>query len=119
MSNEFKDLYNDFTETQKKNYELCMKYPILVPTDHWTGETWEDYMFESTELDNIPLGWKNAFGEQWASEVQELSYNCNIFSVAAYPTVETTMVTKPIDISFTIIPFRIAGIEIPAVPKRM
>ena len=33
--------------------------------------------------------------------------------------VETTMVTKPIDISFTIIPFRIAGIEIPAVPKRM
>lgn len=48
-----------------------------------------------------------------------LSYNCNTFSVAAYPTVETTMVTKPIDISFTIIPFRIAGIEIPAVPKRM
>ena len=71
MSNEFKDLYNDFTETQKKNYELCMKHPILVPTDRWTGETWEDYMFESTELDNIPLGWKNAFGEQWAAEVQE------------------------------------------------
>lgn len=71
MSNEFKDWYDSLTETQKKNYDLCMKYPILIPTNRWTGKTWDDYMYEITELDNIPLGWKNAFGEQWASEVQE------------------------------------------------
>ena len=71
MSNEFKDVYNDLTDNQKKNYELCMKYPILIPTNRWTGQTWGDYMYETTELDNIPIGWKNAFGEQWAAEVQE------------------------------------------------
>ena len=71
MSNEFKDWYNDLTDEQKKNFKLCMKYPILIPTSRWTGETWDDYMYEFTELDNMPPGWRTAFGEQWASEVQE------------------------------------------------
>lgn len=71
MSNEYKNWLNDLTDEQKKNYELCMKYPILIPTNRWTGETWDDYMYESTELDNMPTGWRIAFGEQWAAEVQE------------------------------------------------
>ena len=71
MSNEFKDWYDNLTDLQKKNYELCMKYPILIPRDRWTGETWDDFMYETTELDNIPRGWNIAFGEQWAAEVQE------------------------------------------------
>lgn len=70
MSNEYKDWLNDLTDEQKKNYELCMKYPILIPTSRWTSEIWDDYMYEFTELDSMPTGWRIAFGEQWATEVQ-------------------------------------------------
>ena len=70
MSNEFKDWYNDFTEEQKANYELCMKYPILIPHHRWTGTVRDDYMYEYTELDGMPSGWRIAFGEDWAKEVQ-------------------------------------------------
>ena len=71
MSNEYKDWLNDLTDEQRQNYELCMKYPILVPHNDWTGEVFDDYMYEYTELDAIPIGWKIAFGEQWAAEIQE------------------------------------------------
>lgn len=65
MSNEFKDLMNDFTEEQKANYELCMKYPILIPHND------EEFQYEYTQLDFFPPGWKLAFGELWAQDVQD------------------------------------------------
>lgn len=71
MSSEFKDWYADFTEVQKKNYELCMKYPILIPKIGFDGEVADNYEYDYTELNNIPVGWANAFGEQWAAEVQD------------------------------------------------
>lgn len=71
MSNEFKDLYADFTDKQKENYELCMKYPILIPKLGLDGEDIDNYEYDYTEMDNIPVGWASAFGEQWASEVQD------------------------------------------------
>ena len=72
MSSEFKDWYNDFSDEQKRNYELCMKYPILVPRHVWTGEEVEDYDYSYTKLDAMPEVWKNTFGEQWVAEVQEV-----------------------------------------------
>ena len=71
MSNEFKDWYSNFSDEQKKNYELCMKYPILIPKNVWTGKEVEDYDYEYTMLDFIPDGWRIAFGEEWAKEVQD------------------------------------------------
>lgn len=71
MSNEYKDWYNDFSEEQKQNYELCMKYPILIPHHRWTGKVVEDYDYSWTELDAMPIGWRKAFGEDFAREVQE------------------------------------------------
>lgn len=71
MSTERKDWLLDFTDEQRRNYELCMKYPILIPTNRWTGKTWDDYEYESVELDQMPPGWRIAFGEQWVAEVQE------------------------------------------------
>jgi hypothetical protein len=65
MSNEFKDLIGDFTEEQKANYELCMKYPIIIPSND------VEFQYEYTELDFFPVGWKIAFGERWAQEVQD------------------------------------------------
>ncbi len=66
MSNEFKDLYNDFTDEQNANYELCMKYPIIIPHDN------ENFQYEYTMLDFIPMGWKIAFGEKFAADLQEI-----------------------------------------------
>lgn len=71
MSTECKDWLADLSDEQKRNYELCMKYPILIPHSCWTGEVAKDYMYEFTKLDSIPTGWRIAFGEQWAAEVQE------------------------------------------------
>lgn len=71
MSNEYKDWIEgflaDLTDVQRKNHGLCMEYPILVPiTAH------DDYMYETTVLDLMPLGWRIAFGEDWARDVQEV-----------------------------------------------
>lgn len=71
MSNEFKDCCDDFSDEQKKNYELCIKYPILVPKNVWTGKEVKDYDYEYTMLDHIEDGWRIAFGEEWAKEVQD------------------------------------------------
>lgn len=70
MSTEYKDWIADFSDEEKKNYELCMKYPFLVPKDAF-GEEDEDYDYSYTYLDSIPTGWRIAFGEQWANDVQE------------------------------------------------
>lgn len=72
MSNAFKDWYNDFSEEEKKNYELCMQYPILIPHSRWLGTVSPDFNYERTELDSMPDGWRIAFGEQWAKDIQDV-----------------------------------------------
>ena len=71
MSNEYKDWIEDFSEEQKKNYELCVKYHFLVPRDVFTGEEDNDYFYEYTCMDDIPDGWRISFGEEWARDVQD------------------------------------------------
>lgn len=66
MSSEFKDWYNDFTDEQKANYELCMKYPIIIPHDN------ENFQYAYTTIDLIPIGWRIAFGEKFAADLQEV-----------------------------------------------
>ena len=70
MSNEYKDWYADLSAEQKQNYELCMKYYFLVPRDMFGVED-ADYFYEYTCMDDIPDGWRIAFGEQWAHDVQD------------------------------------------------
>ena len=69
--NEYQEWLADFTEKQRKNYELCMKYPVLIPHNAFTGKEVDAYDYEFTSLDNIPEGWRKAFGEDWARELQE------------------------------------------------
>ena len=78
MSNEFKDWYNDFSEEQKKNYELCMKYPILTPYDGFDGTISNDYFYEYTRLDDMQEGWRIAFGERWAADIQDAVYKMSV-----------------------------------------
>lgn len=69
------NIYNvelkNFSEVQRINYELCNKYPILVPRNVYTGNTVTGYDYSYTMLDFIPYGWKVAFGEAWARDIQE------------------------------------------------
>lgn len=52
MSNEYKDWINDLSAEEKIHYDLCIKYPFLVPRDIFTGEfvTVEEWF---KEVENI------------------------------------------------------------------
>lgn len=52
------------------NKELIEKYPWLLPRDCWTGEVVENYDYSFTELDDMPNGWRIAFGEQFCADIQ-------------------------------------------------
>lgn len=52
------------------NKELIEKYPWLLPRNRWTGEVVKDYDYSYTELDDIPDGWRIAFGKQFCADIQ-------------------------------------------------
>lgn len=58
-------------ETRENNRELCKKYPFLIPHNRWTDKIPEDWNYEYTELDDMPDGWRIAFGEQMCEELKD------------------------------------------------
>ena len=76
----------DAEETKRKNRELCEKYPFLIPSNRWSGmriteaegggfwpgdpEEIPEYDYEFTELDDMPDGWRIAYGEQMCEELK-------------------------------------------------
>lgn len=74
-------------DTIEKNKELCRKYPFLIPHNRWSGiriteasnggywprspESIPEYDYSYTELDDMPEGWRIAFGEQLCDELKE------------------------------------------------
>jgi len=70
-------LGRDYTEEQLHNWLLCGKYPFLVPRYDWSQEIVEDYDYTSTYLDDIPVGWKKAFGEMMCEEIKQELVRCN------------------------------------------
>lgn len=55
--------------------ELIKKYPWLELRNVWTNEKVKDT--ESTWLDDLPEGWKIAFGEQMIEELDEILRKAN------------------------------------------
>lgn len=53
------------------NKQLIAKYPWLLPYNRFTGEAPDDYDYTYTELDNMPDGWRKAFGEKMCKEIQQ------------------------------------------------
>lgn len=53
------------------NKALIEKYPWLLPRNRWTDKVSEDYDYTYTELDDLPTGWRLAFGEDICKELQE------------------------------------------------
>lgn len=69
MSTEYKDWYNDFSDHQKEIYNICMKYPFLIPRDI-DGSRDEDFEYEYLCLE-IPVGWRKLF-LQMCSDIKPL-----------------------------------------------
>lgn len=67
----------DYTREQLKNWILCGKYPFLIPRYDWSGEIIEDYDYTSTYLDDMPDGWRKAFGEMMCEEIKQELVRCN------------------------------------------
>ena len=60
------------------NKALLEKYPWLTPYNVWTGKLDENYNYESTWADDIPDGWRLAFGDQMLEELSQLLKKYNI-----------------------------------------
>lgn len=58
--------------TKEKNKRLVEKHPYLIPTDEYTSKPLDNYDYSSTLLDDMPPGWKIAFGEQMCDEITEI-----------------------------------------------
>ena len=74
-------LGTDYTREQLKNWILCGKYPFLVPK-YWNRETMQyeidiDYNYNFTKLDDMPNGWRKAFGEMMCEEIKQELVRCN------------------------------------------
>lgn len=57
------------------NKELIEKYPFLKRRNLWTDEPINNYEF--TELDDLPSGWRIAFGMQMLEELNEILKKAN------------------------------------------
>ena len=54
-----------------ENKRLVEEYPFLIPRNRFTDEIPDDYDYTYTELDDMPDGWRKAFGEQMCAEIKE------------------------------------------------
>lgn len=55
----------------ERNKELVEKYPFLLPRNAFSGEVDKDYDYTYTMLDEMPEGWRIAFGEAMCKEILE------------------------------------------------
>ena len=58
-------------KTRMENRRLCKRYPFLIPWNRWTGDPIPEWNYEWTEWDDMPTGWRKAFGDQMLEELRE------------------------------------------------
>lgn len=54
------------------NKELIAEYPFLLPRNVFTDKVLDSYDYSYTLLDDMPKGWKLAFGEQMCKELKRV-----------------------------------------------
>ena len=72
----YKEKDNKDFDIQDYNIKLVEKYPFLRPT-RADGTDFTSYDYTFTELDNMPDGWRIAFGEQMCEEIADLLKRAN------------------------------------------
>ena len=61
------------------NKRLIKRYPWLRPNADWyTGKILKDYDYEWTWYDDIPRGWRIAFGRIFLDELNEVIQRCGL-----------------------------------------
>lgn len=61
-------------QRQLKNKKLCKQYPFLT-IRNWRND--EPIGYEFTYLDDMPNGWRKAFGEQMCEEIKQVLVKAN------------------------------------------
>ena len=59
---------------QEQNKKLCERYPFLIPWNRYSGELLtgdHDFDWSYTELDDMPDGWRKAFGAEMCEEIRD------------------------------------------------
>ena len=56
--------------TPDENKELLERYPFMLPRNCWTGMVSDDYDYSYTLYDEIPLGWRIAFGKDLLEDIR-------------------------------------------------
>jgi len=67
--NAYEGWKDDLNRIIEFNKNLIDRYPWLKPYNRWTGETADTYDYSYTELDEMPEGWRLAFGDQMVEEI--------------------------------------------------
>lgn len=62
----------DDAAVKAANKELCAEYPFLMPRNDMTLEPIEGFDYDWTYLDDMPKGWKKAFGLQMCEELKAI-----------------------------------------------
>ena len=63
-------LPKSLSKEQLDNKALVEKYPFLMPRNVFSDEIPEDYNYSYTKLDQIPYGWRHAFGLAMMEEIR-------------------------------------------------
>ena len=74
----YSDKEEDIKLRKEYNKNLLEKYPWLTPYNEWTGKPLENYNYECTWADDIPKGWRLAFGDQMIEELDQLLKKYNL-----------------------------------------
>lgn len=56
---------------KKRNIALCKQYPFLIPRNVWTDKIPDGYNYSYTRYDEIPDGWRKAFGQFLLEELRD------------------------------------------------
>lgn len=62
----------DDEEVKAENRKLCERYPFLKYHTQFGGEDLQGYDYDFTYLDDMPKGWKKAFGIQMCEELRDI-----------------------------------------------
>ena len=66
------------------NKELVERYPFLLPRNVFTDKIPDNYNYEWTLLDDMPDGWRKAFGEQLCEELRLALLNADDVDLFEY-----------------------------------
>lgn len=62
----------DDEEVKAENRKLCERYPFLKYHSQFGNEELSGYDYDFTYLDDMPKGWKKAFGIQMCEELRDI-----------------------------------------------